>query len=84
MFGWQTDLQSARVALIVEGEEDRRSLAAVLGRMSPSLKDALESGELAIESLGGGTKLTYRLTQYSAGACAAYVFSITTRLVGRQ
>jgi len=68
------NMQSARLVLVVEGDDDRRSLQSALPRLSNFLADALDSGDLAIEGLGGGSKLSYRLSQYTSGACDTYVF----------
>lgn len=67
------NLQSARLALVTEGEFDVAALVAVLSEISPALASELAQGSLVVEPLGGGGKLKYRLTQYTGGVCASFV-----------
>src|SRR5690606_25235206 len=69
----EDNLQSARLALVAEGEHDVAALSAVLSDISPALARDLAQGSLVIEGLGGGGKLKYRLTQYTGGVCASFV-----------
>jgi hypothetical protein len=54
------NLQLAEVVLIVEGEEDKVALEAILREYSEPLKESLDSGKLAVESLNGGSNLAYK------------------------
>jgi putative ATP-dependent endonuclease of the OLD family len=53
------NLRNAEIALIVEGEEDRRALAALLPVASRRIGTSLQTGLIAIDTLGGGTNLSY-------------------------
>ncbi len=57
------NLQHAELILVVEGEEDRRSLAALLKQHSKALASAMAQQALGIESLQGGANLSYKLSQ---------------------
>lgn len=63
------NLRNAELVLLVEGEEDRRSLRALLPASSKVLKSALESGTLAIDTLQGGTNLSYKIGQLRDSLC---------------
>ncbi len=69
----EDNLQSARLALVVEGMSDVRILGALLAEIDAALRDDLEAGTLVIEGLGGGGKLGYRLSQYASGVCGVFV-----------
>lgn len=68
------NLRNAEIVLIVEGEDDRIALSSLLSHFSCKLKNALGSGLLAIDSLLGGTNLSYKLCQIRDVLCDAYVF----------
>jgi energy-coupling factor transporter ATP-binding protein EcfA2 len=55
------NLSSAALVILVEGACDRAVLAAVFMDRSESLATAIESGAIAIESLGGASNLASRL-----------------------
>jgi putative ATP-dependent endonuclease of OLD family len=63
------NLLAAEVLLLVEGEEDRICMRALLSHYSSKLAAALRSGVLAIDTLGGGSNLTYKLTQAREAMC---------------
>jgi len=67
------NLRNAELVLIVEGEEDRRSLEALLAAGSKKLSDALSTGFLAVDSLGGGSNLSYKLGQLRDSLCTCHV-----------
>ena len=69
----EDNLQSAQLALVVEGTSDVRILGTLLAQSDPLLQEALSSGQLVIEGLGGGGKLGYRLSQYASGVCGVFV-----------
>jgi putative ATP-dependent endonuclease of the OLD family len=69
----QDNLQSAQLAVVVEGASDVRIMRAVLAELDGGLADDLEAGVLVIEGLGGGGKLSYRLSQYASGVCGVFV-----------
>lgn len=68
------NLQHAELILIVEGEEDRRALKALLGQVSRSLFAVLAQGSLGIESLQGGSNLSYKLSQVREALCQSHAF----------
>lgn len=68
------NLQHAELILVVEGEEDRRTLKALLMCHSKSLAAAMEEQALGIESLHGGTNLSYKLSQVREAMCLAHTF----------
>lgn len=68
------NLQHAELILVVEGEEDRRALKAVLGHESKALAIALTQGSLGIESLQGGNNLRYKLSQVREALCQSHSF----------
>ena len=49
------NLVAAEVLLLVEGEEDRTCMRTLLSHYSSKLAAALQSGVLAIDTLGGGS-----------------------------
>ena len=68
------NLQNAELILVVEGEEDRKALAALLAHHSPALSTAFGQRSLGIESLQGGTNLSYKLSQIREAMCLAHSF----------
>lgn len=68
------NLQHAELILVVEGEEDRRALKALFPKRSKALQAALAQGSLGIESLQGGSNLSYKLSQIRETLCASHVF----------
>ncbi|MDX2208048.1 MAG: AAA family ATPase [Gemmatimonadales bacterium] len=67
------NLQHASLALVVEGECDRVAMAALLAARSPFLASALKSNSLCIDSLQGGSKLSYRLGMLRVAMCPYHV-----------
>jgi putative ATP-dependent endonuclease of OLD family len=53
------NLRHAELVLVVEGEDDRIALNALLRDADHSIGDALNSGRMAFETLNGGTNLSY-------------------------
>ncbi len=68
------NLQHAELLLVVEGEEDRRALGALLKEHSKPLAAAMAQQALGIESLQGGTNLSYKLSQIREALCSAHTF----------
>jgi len=54
------NLQLAELVLIVEGDEDKIALESILKFRSHKLASCFASRKLAIESLGGGSNLSYK------------------------
>jgi hypothetical protein len=53
------NLKHAELVLVVEGNEDKTAMRALMVEYSPRLAEAIESGKLAFETLAGGTNLSY-------------------------
>jgi putative ATP-dependent endonuclease of the OLD family len=68
------NLQHAELILIVEGEEDRKALKSIFIHESKPLSAAIIQGSLAIDSLQGGTNLSYKLGQVREALCQAHAF----------
>jgi hypothetical protein len=68
------NLRHAELVLIVEGEDDVRSLNALLRITNPRLRQVLDNGTLAIDSLGGGGNLGYKLGLIRDALCLSHVF----------
>jgi len=68
------NLRHAELVLLVEGEDDRKSLTALLKHHSPELNSAITQGTLAIDSLLGGSNLSYKLCQARDAVCVTHSF----------
>lgn len=68
------NLRHASLVLIVEGEEDREAIACLLTTKFPVLGQAISDGTLALDSMGGGSNLTYKLSEARIALCAAHCF----------
>jgi hypothetical protein len=68
------NLQHAELVLLVEGEEDRKALAALLKHHSPAISSAITQGTLGIDSLLGSSNLSYKLCQVRDAICVAHSF----------
>jgi putative ATP-dependent endonuclease of OLD family len=67
-------LRNAEIVLIVEGEDDRKALAALLPVASKRLAGALQTGLLAVDTLNGGSNLSYKLGQLRDTLCICHSF----------
>ncbi|HVB58346.1 MAG TPA: AAA family ATPase [Candidatus Acidoferrales bacterium] len=68
------NLRHAELVLLVEGEDDRVALTAILSSLSTQLKSALQGGGLALDSLVGGSNLSYKVGLIRDSLCAAHCF----------
>lgn len=68
------NLRHAEIVLVVEGEDDRIALEALLKHYSKTLRAALSNGFLAVDPLHGSTNLTFKLSLIRAALCSAFVF----------
>lgn len=68
------NLQHAELILLVEGEEDRAAMKTLLAHHSKTLAAALSQGALGIDSLQGGSNLSYKLSQTREALCISHVF----------
>lgn len=68
------NLQHAELILVVEGEEDRRTIGALLKHHSKILASAISQHVLGIESLQGGANLSYKLSQIREAMCLSHAY----------
>ncbi|MCG6157079.1 ATP-dependent nuclease [Rubinisphaera margarita] len=68
------NLRNAEMVLVVEGEDDVSSIRAILGARSTYLTKCFDNGSLALDSLGGGTNLRYKLSLLRDSICLYHVF----------
>jgi putative ATP-dependent endonuclease of the OLD family len=68
------NLMHAELVLIAEGEDDKRALIPLLQDASAALKSAIAHGSLAIDTLLGGSNLSYKLNQIHEVMCQSYCF----------
>ncbi len=68
------NLKHAQFVLLVEGNEDRQALKALLSHHSQPLADALRGGTLAIEPLSGASNLLYIGTLMREQLCDVVAF----------
>jgi predicted ATP-dependent endonuclease of OLD family len=67
------NLQHAELVLVVEGEEDRIAVKSLLSYYSTVIASAFKQGTVAIDSLNGGSNLSYKLSQLRDSMCNVYV-----------
>ena len=68
------NLKNAEVVLLVEGSNDKKSLASILPALDKEIGKALSSGTFAIVDLGGVCKLSSQTLQYLNGSCQVLCF----------
>lgn len=68
------NLRNAEMVLVVEGENDVHSVRELLRARSSYLAQCLNNGSLALDSLGGGAKLPYKLSLLRDSICLYHVF----------
>lgn len=68
------NLASANLVVLVEGETDRDVLLKWLPTMSPTIRESLHNGTLAIDWLGGVDKLAYRCAELKRSLCNVHCF----------
>lgn len=68
------NLRHAELVLIVEGDDDIRSITSLLRARSNVCKQAIESGALALEPLGGATNLAYKASLIRSALCSVHCF----------
>lgn len=67
------NLLHAELVLVVEGEDDRTSIGALLAHASTTLADALKGNRLTIDTLGGASNLAYKLGLLRDALCECHV-----------
>lgn len=70
----EDNLSSAEVILLVEGEEDKLALSAILKNRSELVRREIASGRCAIDVLGGTGNLAYRVRLHSESLCRIHAF----------
>lgn len=68
------NLRHAELVLLVEGEDDRLALKALLAARSDVLGKSLSEGTLAIDTLGGGSNLGYKISSVRNAICLYHAF----------
>jgi putative ATP-dependent endonuclease of the OLD family len=68
------NLRNAELILVVEGEDDVRSLKSILSHESEYLNEAIANATLAFDSLVGGTNLSYKLSLLRDAISLYHVF----------
>jgi putative ATP-dependent endonuclease of the OLD family len=68
------NLTSAQLILIVEGQEDELVLRSWLDNSSVPIRDALASGDMAFDSMGGCTNLEYKARLHTSNVCSIHAF----------
>ncbi|MCM2560515.1 AAA family ATPase [Lutimaribacter sp. EGI FJ00015] len=68
------NLENARVVLLVEGSDDAIALSAIVAARSEPLKEAICSGTVKFDHLGGASALRQKASFYNAGACLLQCF----------
>lgn len=67
------NLTNAGFALVVEGQNDKVSLAALLPILSDKLSKVLKNNLLVIDHLGGASNLSYKLSTLDSQLCSYHV-----------
>lgn len=67
------NLTNANYALVVEGEEDAKSLRSLLPVLSAQIKKSLEHHMLVIEAIDGAGNLSYKLSLMNNALCIYHV-----------
>ncbi len=68
------NLQSARLVAIVEGDDDVIIIKAILEARYSILKNAIETGDLVFDALGGASNLSYKARMYRSSATLVQCF----------
>ncbi len=68
------NLRHAELVLIVEGDDDRIALMALLKDCSSYLISAFDEGVIAIDTLGGASNLAYKISSVRDSICLHHVF----------
>lgn len=69
----EDNLQSASVALLVEGLSDKRIIQTLLARESPVIQSALTDGALRIEITSGANNIAYQFRHFYDSVCRVHV-----------
>jgi predicted ATP-dependent endonuclease of OLD family len=67
------NLRHAEIVLLVEGQDDKIALSGILPTVSSSIANALTSGTLAIDFIGGSGNLSYKAGLVKEALCSVHV-----------
>jgi predicted ATP-dependent endonuclease of OLD family len=73
------NLISARLVLVVEGEDDKIAITAIISEESELLLDALRDGVLVIDPANGSGNLGYKASMHKASVCMVHVLADNDR-----
>jgi energy-coupling factor transporter ATP-binding protein EcfA2 len=68
------NLRNAELVLVVEGEDDRVAITALLSANSTKIAKALQEGTTALDTLHGSTNLSYKLGLLRQALCLYHCF----------
>jgi putative ATP-dependent endonuclease of the OLD family len=68
------NLRNAELVVLVEGEDDKIALTAILQSLSSKVKQALQAGSVALDSLAGGSNLSYKIGLIRDSLCSTHCF----------
>ena len=68
------NLRHADLVLLVEGEEDKIVMDAILRDCSSILRTALDSGLIVVDCLGGASNLSYKASLIRDALCSVHCF----------
>lgn len=68
------NLRHAELILLVEGEDDKIALTSILCSLSAAVKQALQAGSIAMDSLAGGSNLSYKVGLIRDSLCSTHCF----------
>jgi putative ATP-dependent endonuclease of the OLD family len=68
------NLTSARLVVVVEGDEDAKVLTVLLAHRSLAIARALASGEVAFDAMGGCGNLEHRARMHATNVCSIRIF----------
>lgn len=68
------NLSHAGLVLVVEGEEDKISLTALLSHFSHKINNSLKNNSFVIEPIGGAGNLAYKLSLLNSALCNIHVY----------
>jgi len=77
------NLRHAELVVVVEGDDDCRALVSLLSTHSIRCKQAIDSGEIAFDTLNGGANLAYKVGLIRGALCLAHCF-LDDDAAGRQ
>jgi len=66
------NLRHAPLVIVVEGRDDLTALSGLFSANSPKLKNAIRSGSIAFEAIGGASKLRSALSHLQSSLCNYY------------